>query len=213
MPDQSKNQVIALAGIVQAISLVDELAKTGKLNEAAFDATIHSILAIDSSDILSVYGGLDGITYGLKKLIWLLTPPTKTMQTRMLLSVMRLQKKIFGSHTLIQTLTQRIKQAQKQAEYFNPTHPSVMANLADAYENVLHALRFSTSIRGNPRVLNVRLNMEKIRVLLLAGIRSSLLWRQYGGSKLTLIFYRKKIRKIAQEILGPTSTQIKLEEI
>ncbi|MDX1901029.1 MAG: high frequency lysogenization protein HflD [Gammaproteobacteria bacterium] len=202
------NSVIALAGIAQAIGLVSEIAHTGKFNEVAFDASLQSILQTESTDVLSVYHGWDGIQYGLTKLIWLLTPPSKPAETRCMLSVMRLQKKIFRSNKMLNALTQRIQQAKKQANYFSPTHPTVISNLADAYETTLNALHFSTAIRGNPRIVNAHLNIEKIRALLLAGVRSTLLWRQLGGSKLMLIFCRTKIRNAAEQMLKNCQTVI-----
>ncbi len=42
---------------------------------------------------------------------------------------------------------------------------------------------------------------KKIRALLLAGIRSSVLWRQMGGSRLQFIFSRQKIKKTAEKLL------------
>lgn len=202
------NPVIALAGIAQAVGLVSDVARTGKSDEAAFDVSIQSILHTDATDILSVYGGWDGIQYGLAKLIWLLTSPAKPAETRCMLSVMRLQKKIFRSKTMLQTLTKRIEQAKKQANYFSPTHPTVIANLADAYESTLNALHFSTAIKGNPRIVNAHQNIEKIRALLLAGVRASLLWQQVGGSKFMLIFCRNKIRRAAQNMLHECQTTL-----
>lgn len=193
--------VLALAGIAQAIGLMSDFSKTGQYNQIAFIASVSSILKTDPENALSVYGDWAGIQYGLAKLLWLFTPPTKRNETRVMLSIMRLQKKIFHSQLIIERLTERINQVKKQTNYFNIDHPSIIANLADIYENILRSMRFNTSIRGNPRVLNVPANMEKIRIMLLAAVRSSVLWRQMGGSKWDLIFHRKKIQQITREML------------
>ena len=47
----------------------------------------------------------------------------------------------------------------------------------------------------NPR------NAERIRALLLAGIRSATLWRQLGGNRWQLFFSRRKILKDAYALL------------
>jgi high frequency lysogenization protein len=193
---------LALAGIVQAASLVSQLAQTGKLDETAWEATIRSIFVTDPENTLAVYGGLPGIQYGLEKLVLLLTPPTRPTETRFMLAIMRLQKKISRSAKMTEALTKRITKTKKQAEYFSPTHPTVIASLADIYETTLNALHFRTAVWGNHRALAVQSHMEKIRALLLAGVRSSVLWRQMGGSRLSLIFMRAKIRGTAQHILA-----------
>ena len=51
----------------------------------------------------------------------------------------------------------------------------------------------------NPRVAN------KIRALLLAGIRATLLWYQVGGSRWGLLWSRKKYLQSAQGLHRPSN--------
>ncbi|RLA21365.1 MAG: lysogenization regulator HflD, partial [Gammaproteobacteria bacterium] len=44
-------------------------------------------------------------------------------------------------------------------------------------------------------------NKNKIRALLLSGIRAALLWRQCGGSRWKIIFQRKKITNTCLQLL------------
>jgi len=44
--------------------------------------------------------------------------------------------------------------------------------------------------------------INKIRALLLAGIRSAMLWRQCGGSRWRFIFFRRKIQREAEFLLS-----------
>ena len=62
------NQTIALAGIAQAAALVHQLATTGKADNAALEASIGSILKIDSDSVLDIYGGLANLKLGLEQL-------------------------------------------------------------------------------------------------------------------------------------------------
>ena len=55
------NQTIALAGIAQAAALVQQLATTGMADATAMEASIASVLKIDSDSVIDVYGGLSGI--------------------------------------------------------------------------------------------------------------------------------------------------------
>jgi high frequency lysogenization protein len=63
------NITIALAGILQAIALVRELTQTGQTSETAFQASMHSIFALDANNIDTVYGDLAGIKLGLEKIV------------------------------------------------------------------------------------------------------------------------------------------------
>ena len=194
---------LALAGITQAASLIKELAQTGKTDEAAWQTSIYSVFQTNPPDIMAVYhDNLDGIKWGLEKLIAQMETPTVLMQSRYMLAIMRLQKKISRSGNVLKMLTTRLEQAQKQVDYFSLLHPMVIANLADIYINIIRTLRFRIIIFGNKRILTTPETMEKIRALLLAGVRSSVLWRQVGGSRLQLIFSRAKISAMAKKILA-----------
>jgi len=50
--------------------------------------------------------------------------------------------------------------------------------------------------------LTPRDNLERIRALLLAGIRSIILWRQMGGTRLQLVFSQQELKQAADELLN-----------
>lgn len=207
MQDKFENITIALAGMVQAISLIREIAQTGKTNEPAFQTSINSLFQTHPENITAVYGKIEDLQLGFEKLLYTLNSVSETsrLTTRHMLSLMSLQKKIFNSPKVLDTLTQRIQQAKKQADYFTLTHPLVIANLADIYLDVINPFQFRFFILGNQHILNVDENMEKIRALLLAAVRSSLLWRQAGGSRIQLLFSRSTIKTFAANLLKKLS--------
>jgi high frequency lysogenization protein len=57
-------------------------------------------------------------------------------------------------------------------------------------------------INGDPQHLSNPNVVNKIRALLLAGIRASLLWRQCGGSRWHLLLHRKKLQHEANRLLS-----------
>jgi high frequency lysogenization protein len=201
--DKYENITIALAGILQAISLMRELTQTGRVNDNAFQASIYSILQVKSDDAQSVYGGVRGVKLGLEKVLHAFdtSQTADRLQSRYMLSLIHLQKKLSRSPKMLEAILKRLQQVQKQVDYFSLTHPTVIANLADIYLNTISTFRFRILIMGNQNILHVRENMEKVRALLLAGIRSAILWRQMGGSRLQLLFSRKKIKDAAEKIL------------
>lgn len=209
MQDKFYNSTIALAGAVQAVSLVRELAQTGKMNQDAYQASIYSIFQTDPQDIKTVYGDIHGVKLGLEKLIQLFSGNQKADRqlTRYVLSLLYLQKKISRSPKLLNQLAQRINQTKKQVDYFHLLHPTVISNLADTYLNTISRFKFRIIIWGTQRSLSVTDNMDKIRALLLAGIRSAVLWRQMSGSRLQLLFQRAKIKATAEKILADIEKQ------
>ena len=201
MQDRYENIAIALAGIVQAIGLVRELAQTGKMAEESFNASIYSLFQTEPNNIPSVFGSLKDIRWGLEKLIAQMSQSPDRSLTRYMLSLIHLQKKLFRSKRLTARLTERLTQIKKQVDYFSLTHPTVITNLADIYLHTISTFNFRIIIWGNQRILNAHENMEKIRALLLAGVRSAALWRQVGGSRWQFLFARAKIKQAAEKLL------------
>ncbi len=203
MQNKLYNKTLALAGIAQAANLVKDIAQTGKYDEAAFQTSIYSIFQTHPSSVLAIYqDDPQHLKLGLQTLITMLESSTIVAPIRYMLALMRLQKKISRSTSTQKKLAQRLEQTKKQVDYFSLTHPTVIANLADVYLNSISPFKFRIIIWGNQRILTIAENMEKIRALLLAGIRSSVLWRQLGGSRLQLIFFRRKICDMAKKILA-----------
>ncbi len=194
---------IALAGILQAIALVRELTQTSRTDEAAFTTSMHSIFELNPQHITTVFGDLSGIRLGLEKIIHTFdtTHTIDKLQHRYMLSLIHLQKKLSRSPKMLAALALRLKQIQKQADYFSYTHPTVIANLADVYVNTIGTFKFRIIVLGSQRVLHAQENMEKVRALLLAGVRSAVLWRQVGGSRLQILFSRHKIKVAAERLL------------
>lgn len=198
------NIVIALAGIVQPINLIEEIAQTGKTNETILETSVNSLFQTNPTNAIAVFGSVNHLQPGLEKLLSTLNTksPNSYLMIRHMLSLMSLQKKISRSPIAIDLLTERLNQAKKQVDYFNLKHPTVIANLADIYLTVISPFRFRYYISGNQQVFTVKENMEKIRALLLSAIRASVLWRQMGGSRLQLIFAREKIKSSARLLLN-----------
>ena len=56
-------------------------------------------------------------------------------------------------------------------------------------------------VRGEPLHLQNPENVNRIRALLLAAIRSAMLWRQCGGRRLHILLGRKKLWRMADALL------------
>lgn len=197
------NQTIALAGIAQACSLVQQLATTGSADSAAIETSIGSLLKLDAPSVVDVYGDLNGIAYGLRQLDQhlggkVLTNPD---QARYAAQLVYLQKQLAKRSDMIQNIQTGIGKAQAQAEHFGMLHENVLANLADLYHSTISTLQPRIMVVGDQQYLGNQNTVNKIRTLLLAGIRAALLWRQCGGSRWKLLFFRKKLQDEARFLL------------
>jgi high frequency lysogenization protein len=197
------NQTIALAGVAQAAALVQQLATRGTCDQEALNASIGSVLKIDSGSVLDVYGGLDGLKLGLKQLQSQMTGyrVDNPEQARYAATLVFLEKQLASRKDLLDAIRLGVDKAQAQSEHFGLLHENVLANLADVYHNTVSTLQPRIMVNGEQVYLSRPDTVNKIRALLLAGIRSVILWKQCGGARWKFIFYRKKIQKELENLL------------
>lgn len=190
------HQTIALAGIAQAAALVQQLATTGKADADAMEASIGSVLKIDADSVTSVYGGIGGVKFGLEQLSRQLTGYriANPEQARYSASLVYLERQLANHQDLIDKIRAGIEKAQSQRDQFGLLHENVLANLADLYHSTISTLQPRIMVNGEQDFLSRPDIVNKIRAILLAGIRSAMLWRQCGGSRWKFLFYRKKIQ-------------------
>lgn len=197
-------ETIALAGIAQATHLVHQLATTGKADKDSIQACLNSLLAIDSNNPAEIYGGLKGIKLGLEQLNIQLSSNkiTNPDQARYAASLIYLEGQFSEQGEMQNQVQRKIKIAQKQSEHFGINHENVIANLADIYHSTISKINPRIMVNGDQSFLSSTELINKIRALLLAGIRSAMLWRQCGGSRWRFIFFRRKIQSEVQFLLS-----------
>ena len=197
-------QTIALAGIAQATHLVYQLATTGKADKEAMQASLNSLLTLDADNPVDIYGGLAGIKTGLEQLNSQLSTNKipNPDQARYAASLVFLESKFANEVEMQTTVQNKIQMAQKQSEHFGVNHENVIANLADIYHTTISTIKPRIMVNGEQSFLSSADIINKIRALLLAGIRSAMLWKQCGGSRWRFIFFRRKIQKEAEFLLS-----------
>ena len=202
---QWQNIVLSLAGIFQAALLVKTIARTGQIDEQALIQSINSILVTQSESVLDIYSSIENLQIGLRAITQLLKKQTKKNDVeviRYFASLLYLEKKFSTAPELKKRLLRRIQQAQSQANHLALDDPHVIETLASAFLQTLGQFRYRIQIIGIANYLKQTDIIAKIRTLLLAGIRSTVLWRQLGGNKWQLFFFRRKIVNTAQSLLG-----------
>lgn len=197
--------VIAMAGIFQAAALVEQLAKTGQVPAQPLLTSIESLFAVNPASTLAVYGGDSShLETGLRALSTAFMQQTRGANTdtlRYVLSLLHLQKKLLRRSDMLSVMSRRLEQATQQAEHFSPTHDNVIANLASIYSDTISTFSFRIQVTGDYTYLQQDRIANQIRALLLAGIRSGVLWKQCGGSRLHMLTSRKAMARTADDIL------------
>ena len=187
----------------QAIQSVSTLAKTGTTDDDDLEACISSLLKINADDVPDVYGGLDKLRSGFKLLERQMGPSDSvdTELARYGAALVYLEGRYRRMDGMQKAIRSGLERATAQAAHFGITHENVIASIADIYQNNISKINPRIMVMGDPVHLENLVVANKIRALLLAGIRSAWLWQQCGGSKFSFLLNRRKIREEAKRLL------------
>ncbi|MGO1658850.1 MAG: high frequency lysogenization protein HflD [Marinobacter sp.] len=198
------DQTLALAGVFQAANLVQQIANNGSCNESSLETCLRSLFATDPASTLDVYGGeLMDVREGLITLSTVLSEQSKQQDIEVLryvLNLAHLESKLNRQSDMLEVVGSRIEQARHTASHFGYVHSNLISNLASIYTDTISTFRLRIQVSGNPTLLQQDENAAKVRALLLAGIRSAVLWRQTGGRRWHLVLSRRKVIQHAKEL-------------
>ncbi|TWX74018.1 high frequency lysogenization protein HflD [Colwellia sp. C1TZA3] len=200
-----EKQTITMAAVCQASVLVQKIARTGTVEDAELAIMLNSIMVTSPESILEVYSNdIAHLTSGLKALIEQLGNQTSKKDpelTRYVVSLLGLERRLANKKNQLSLLGERIEQSQRQLAHYEITSDTLIASLASIYSDLLSPIGTPIQVAGEPSLLKQQSNQHKIRALLLAGVRSSVLWRQVGGKRRNILFGRTKLVACAQQLL------------
>lgn len=205
MQESLSTQIIALAGLCQALKLVQQVARSTEQDKAVLNIMLNSVAVIDAEQPLSIYGDNEAnLATGLKLIVDQLgDKPQKDVElTRYIVGVLALERRLHKSPANLKQLGDKLQHLQRQLQHFAVTDDNMLASLADIYSTCISSLGSRIQIYGQPELLKQQSVQHKVRALLLAAIRSAVLWRQAGGSRLNFIFKRRKLVAQAKQMLA-----------
>lgn len=204
MPHTKYDQTLALAGIYQAASLVKQIANEGKANNAQIESSIETLFRFDVNSVEEVYGSIAGVSHGIKVLCQHLKDrSSRDIEiTRYVIALIMLERKLAVNSSMLEEIDKRLKDIESQFEFFSLNHENTFAKLGQIYKDTISTLGPKIIVSGEQPFLSNERNASKVRALLLAAIRSAVLWRQCGGSRWQFLFGRKAYINECEKILA-----------
>ena len=208
---QDFERTIALAGIFQAADLVHACAHGKHADERALRCSVASTLRLSAETVTDVYQEQAGLRVGFVRLGAQLDGGGRNQQpeiARYASDLIALERQLIRRTDLIERVQHGVRLAINQVD--NGTQgaalneasglldEAVLGTLAQTYKDTLSHLRPRIMVRGDPELLKQAPRADRIRALLLAGIRSCVLWRQVGGSRRWMLFKRKQLLRLAR---------------
>jgi high frequency lysogenization protein len=197
MNNPFSDRVLALAGLLQSLAQVRRIADSGQSDAAAVQAVLDSVFRIDADSPAAVYGGANALNAGLRILRDQLGSRRDDALLKLAMAVMQLERRLDKESDTGTALHNGLLEIAPQAAAAGGAHPDVLSALGNLYADTLSHLRPRVMVQGNPHYLAQPAVVAEIRAILLAAVRSAVLWRQLGGSYWDVVFsWRKMLEAI-----------------
>lgn len=204
VPPRQRDRTIALAAVVQAALLVKQIAETGQVDQAELETMLNSLVVENAATTEAVYDGIGNLRSGIRELNMQLSKKKDTKDVvllRYVISLLHLERQLAKRPAIMDIISREIEQVPQQIEYFDGINtPQVIARLADIYHRTVSGLKPQIQVYGDPGFLQQPDNVNRIRALLLSGIRAAVLWRQKGGRRWQFLFQSNKIIAAAEAL-------------
>lgn len=198
------DRVIALSAVVQVASLVQQIAETGQANSSEVETMLQSLLVENADSTVEVYQNLSSLKTGLYTLTTLLSKKREQRDVillRYVIGLLHLERQLSKQNNMLDMISDELAELPKQIAYFGTIQsPQAIARLGDLYHRTLSELSPRIQVFGEQTYLEQPDNVNKIRALLLAGIRAAVLWHQKGGRRWQIILQPGKILSTANDL-------------
>ncbi|MFC7300179.1 high frequency lysogenization protein HflD [Cognatiluteimonas weifangensis] len=186
-----EHRMLALAGLVQALAQVRRIADTGQADAGILATALDSVFRIDAESPAAVYGGQAALRPGLLLLrSYFRNEARDPLLPRLALAVLQLERR-FSRDPMARRVHDGLLALAPDARRLDSTHPEVLAALGSLYADTVSQLRPRVMVQGNPHYLGQPGVVAEIRAVLLAALRSAVLWRQLGGSLWDFLLRRR----------------------
>ncbi len=177
---------LALAGIIQAATLVHRLANGDAVDQAQQASLLATIPTHHAEDLAELFP--DPAQYRLGAQVALEALSGKASAPE----VLRYALQLVDLAKLLRGVPQVVAKLGRLLDGLDPSHASV-SDFASIYQQTISTLGKRIQVTGNPQVLQREESADTIRALLLAGVRMAWLWHQLGGRRWHLLLRRQPL--------------------
>lgn len=210
-----ERQTVALAAISQSAALVSYLAQGRTAAETDIAASVNTVLVVDPGSLADIYPNLGSLGLGFKTLQDMFSNDRLKENAELIrytLGMLVLRSKLINNNVMQDKIRVKLAQISPLGPASSARHNDVpdrgeqqlreysYQQLARLYQDTISTLPYRIQVQGKAAELNNEQIANRIRALLLAGIRSAVLWYQLGGRRWRLVFYRKRIQETAGSI-------------
>jgi high frequency lysogenization protein len=209
-----EQQNIALAAVAQCAALVHMLATRGRAPQPELIACVNPLLVLNPGSVEEVYPRVADLGLGLRTVQDIFSNNQLRENAELIrytLGMLSLRNRLVGNAAMENLIRERLRHIQPVREVDSAAldeidsdepyqQDRIFQQLASVYQDTISTLAFRIQVQGKVENLKNENVANKIRSVLLAGIRSAVLWYQLGGRRWRLVFYRRRILATAGDI-------------
>lgn len=200
-----REQTIALAAVYQAANMAHELANSGAIRDPkSWNVSLMSLYKIDSESTEDVFDNdLSGLALGLNTLIKSFNKDSYYINIiKYTITLLSLAGKLQQRPEMMDLIQKGLNDSKVLQNKEEPLNAAVVSKLAQIYSKTISQMQPRVIVAGQPFHLKDKAITEKIRAVLLSGIRAAVLWKQVGGGQLQLLLKRKVYIEEAKKLLA-----------
>jgi len=205
MSSNVKDRTLALAGVLQATELVRQAAWHGTWSGYAATASLNSLFQLESDSVDDIYGNKQRMRLGLETLVTVLQGDQQNNDAlRYAIALLQIERRFIANKAMQQKVGQGLEVILQECKELpeEEVEDFKAGKVAALYTETISKLSPRIVVNGRPQYLKMERVVNWVRSLLLAGLRSAVLWDQLGGGRMELMFGRQKILTHAHELIN-----------
>lgn len=184
--DALDHRALALAGVAQAAALVHRVAHGHDVPADACRALLLSVPTRRAADMDDVFPDPQAFRIGVAAARDALSGRPRAPEVlRYSLQLIELARALGG-------VPQVVEKLGRMVDVLDPSDPDE-GQLSQIYQQTISTLGKRIQVTGDPQLLRQEAVADRIRAILLAGIRLAWLWQQLGGRRWHLILRRRAV--------------------
>ena len=208
-----EQQNLALAAVIQCATLVRDLACDGDIPQAQLAACINPLVVTSPDSIDDVYPNPGDLARGvsiMQEMFGTERLKEHSEIVRYTLGIILLRGKLMADGDMQDAIHRRLQYLdpipRDELAVVDPDNPGfshqerIFKQLATLYQDTISTLSYRIQVQGKIAHLKTEFTANRIRALLLAGIRSAVLWHQLGGRRWRMVVYRRRIQDTATNL-------------
>lgn len=198
-------RILAISCTLQCAQLIDKIAREGSADQTTAAALQEPLFVLNPKTEAEVFPRPSLLVPGLT-LVESLSRGGSLRSLQMVVQyavgMLRLADGVLENRQLASQLRygiDAIDRGAPEAQGASASSEQTRA-LAAVYKATLSKFPRPIQIKGSAAMLSNEDNADSIRALLLAGVRSALFWRQLGGRRWQLLFFRNRLSSTASQL-------------